>query len=153
MSYARRLTPLAVLALVGAGVTACVSATPGWTYTPAPPVTPAPSVVASGSPGGSAGASQAAGGVAISASNLAFEQTSVTAPAGKAFQITFDNKDPGVPHNVAIHKDSASGAEVFKGEIVTGPASKTYDVPALDAGTYAFVCSVHPTMTGTLTIK
>jgi plastocyanin len=153
MSYARRLTPLALLALVGAGLAACVSATPGWTYTAAPPVTPAPSVVASGSPGGSAGASQAAGRVAISASNLAFEQTSITAPAGKAFQITFDNKDAGVPHNVAIHKDSASGAEVFKGEIVTGPASKTYDVPALDAGTYAFVCSVHPTMTGTLTIK
>jgi len=26
-------------------------------------------------------------------------------------------------------------------------------VPALPAGTYAFVCSVHPNMTGTLTVK
>ena len=95
----------------------------------------------------------AGGAVAISASGIAFEQTSVSAPAGKAFQITFDNKDAGVPHNVAIHKDNASGAEVFKGDIVTGPATKTYDVPALDAGTYAFACSVHPNMTGTLTAQ
>jgi len=26
-------------------------------------------------------------------------------------------------------------------------------VPALDAGTYKFVCDVHPNMTGTLTVK
>ncbi len=104
-------------------------------------------------PAGAPAASEAAGGVSISALNVAFEQTSVTAPAGKAFQITFDNKDAGTPHNVAIHKDNASGAEVFKGEIVTGPVTKTYDVPALDAGTYAFVCSVHPNMTGTLTVQ
>jgi plastocyanin len=30
-------------------------------------------------------------------------------------------------------------------------ATATYDVPALAAGTYGFVCSVHPNMTGTLT--
>ena len=94
-----------------------------------------------------------AGGVSISAFGVAFEQTSVTAPAGKAFQIAFDNKDAGTPHNVAIHRDNASGAEVFKGEIVTGPVTTTYDVPALDAGTYAFVCTVHPSMTGTLTVQ
>jgi len=27
-----------------------------------------------------------------------------------------------------------------------------YNVPALKAGTYSFVCSVHPNMTGTLKI-
>jgi plastocyanin len=36
---------------------------------------------------------------------------------------------------------------------VTGPIIEIYDVPALPAGTYAFVCSVHPNMTGTLTVK
>ena len=45
------------------------------------------------------------------------------------------------------------GTEVFKGEIFPGVATKTYDVPALDAGAYAFVCTVHPTMTGTLTVQ
>jgi plastocyanin len=32
-------------------------------------------------------------------------------------------------------------------------ATKVYQVPALPAGTYGFVCSVHPNMTGTLTVK
>ena len=89
----------------------------------------------------------------VSALNVAYEQTDLQAPAGAPFQIEFDNKDNGVPHNVTIHKDSATGPEVFKGEIFSGPGKRTYDVPALDAGTYAFVCSVHPNMTGTLTVK
>ena len=42
---------------------------------------------------------------------------------------------------------------MFKGEIFSGVATKVYDVPALDAGSYAFVCTVHPTMTGTLTVQ
>ena len=159
MSHARRLSSLALVVIVGASVSACVTATPGWTYAPAPPVTPPPSAAPSGSAGGSPGASggpgasEAAGGISISALNIAFEQTSVTAPAGKAFQITFENKDPGTPHDVAIRKDNPGGAEVFKGEIVTGPTTKVYDVPALEAGTYAFVCTVHPNMTGTLTVQ
>jgi cytochrome c oxidase subunit II len=89
----------------------------------------------------------------ISAQNIAYEQSTLEAPAGKPFRIEFDNKDSGVPHNVSIHKDSPTGQEVFKGDIFNGPARKTYDVPALTAGTYSFVCSVHPNMTGTLTVK
>ncbi len=151
MFRAHRLSLLALVALIGASTTACVTSTPGWTYTPAPLVTPAPSGVASES--ASASASAAAGGVSISAVGVAFEQTGVTAPAGQPFQITFDNKDAGIPHNVAIHRGDANGTEVYKGEIVTGPSTKTYDVPALDAGTYAFACTVHPTMTGTLIVQ
>ena len=41
---------------------------------------------------------------------------------------------------------------MFKGDIVTGPTTVTYDVPALPAGTYTFTCTVHPNMTGTLTV-
>jgi cytochrome c oxidase subunit 2 len=89
----------------------------------------------------------------ITAEGVKFVQTSVTAPADKPFQIKFDNKDPATPHNVAIHDGSPTGAEVFKGEVFPGVATKTYDVPALKAGTYAFVCTVHPTMTGTMTVQ
>ena len=41
---------------------------------------------------------------------------------------------------------------LFKGEIVTGPVAVDYQVPALAAGTYQFVCTVHPNMIGTLTV-
>jgi mono/diheme cytochrome c family protein/plastocyanin len=143
----------------------------GWVdpnYTPAPGATPYPACwadefsqpAASGSPApssapGASGApseSQAPGGAVLqeSALNIAFEVASLSAPADTAFQIQFDNKDAGIPHNIAIH--DANGAELFKGEIITGPAQATYDVPALKAGTYTFVCSVHPNMTGTLTV-
>jgi cytochrome c oxidase subunit 2 len=89
----------------------------------------------------------------VSALNVAFEQASLTASAGAPFQIAFDNKDAGVPHNVAIHRDSPTGEEVIKGAIFSGPAKQTYDVPALNAGPYAFICTVHPNMTGTLTVQ
>ena len=118
--------------------------------TPAPAPSAAPG--ASGQPAPSGG--QAAGPtLQISAANIAYEQSSLEAPANTPFSIEFDNKDAGVPHNVAIHKDSPSGQELFKGDIFNGPDKRTYSVPALPAGTYAFVCSVHPNMSGTLTVK
>ena len=79
--------------------------------------------------------------------------TAISAPANAPFQIKFENKDPATPHNVAIHKDSPTGELVWQGEIFNGVETRTYDVPALPAGTYGFVCSVHPSMTGTLTVK
>ena len=77
----------------------------------------------------------------------------MSAPANVPFKIEFDNRDPGTPHNVAIHQGSPTGPEIFKGEIFPGPAKRTYDIPALQAGTYGFVCSVHANMTGTLTVN
>jgi plastocyanin len=87
----------------------------------------------------------------ISAQNIQFNTDHLEAPAGQAFVLEFDNNDPGVPHNVEI-KD-ANGASMFKGQIITGPAKASYQVPALAAGNYTFVCDVHPDMTGTLTVK
>ena len=97
----------------------------------------------------SAGASTPAGGLSEVAKDLVFQQTTLTAKAGTAFTIDFDNQD-SVPHNIAI-KDAA-GTTLFKGEIVTGK-KVTYDVAALAAGQYAFWCEVHPNMTGTLTVQ
>ena len=126
----------------------------GANASPPPPASGAPSGgPAPSGPAPSGGAGGVGPTLAVSAANVAFEQATLTAPAGVPFKIDFDNKDSGIPHNVAIHEGSAAGAEVFKGEIFPGPAKKTYDVPALTAGSYAFVCSVHPNMTGTLTVN
>jgi plastocyanin len=85
----------------------------------------------------------------IVAKDIKFQDTAVTVAAGKPLTIVFENQD-GAPHNVDI-KD-ASGAEVFKGDVVSS-TTVTYQVPALAAGTYSFLCDVHPDMTGTITVQ
>jgi cytochrome c oxidase subunit II len=87
----------------------------------------------------------------LAARNVAYSTNALQAPANAAFTIHFKNEDASVPHNTEI-KDAA-GASVFKGTIITGPAETNYAVPALAAGTYTFVCTVHPNMTGTLTVQ
>jgi plastocyanin len=110
---------------------------------------------ASDEPGASPAASPAAAAptgtvVPVAAKDLAYNTSALAAPADEPFTIRFANNDDGLPHDVQI-KD-ASGATVFAGDLVTGPATVDYQVPALKAGTYTFLCSIHPTMTGTLTV-
>ncbi|CAN5550254.1 hypothetical protein BH20CHL7_BH20CHL7_04970 [soil metagenome] len=131
----------------------CSSATPGWTYAPAPSVTPAPSVSAEPTNGGEPTEAPSGTAIEITALNIAFDTSTLTAPADESFQIEFANDDAGVPHNVAIHEGSPTGSEIWKGEIFNGVETRTYDVPALTAGAYGFICTVHPNMAGTLTAE
>jgi len=157
---------IASIALVTClSLSACVSsAGASWTFAPPPSITPPPA--ASGSPEASGAAPSAPAGsvapsapaasggtadVTITALNIAFTESSVNAPAGKAFTIDFDNQDASVPHDVYI-KDG-SGTQVFAGAIVTGPAQTMYNVPSLAAGSYTFFCSIHSNMTGTLVVQ
>jgi plastocyanin len=82
---------------------------------------------------------------------IAFVETSLSAPADQPFDLHFFNDDPSIPHDVAF-KDS-SGAEAFKGEVITGVADTVYKVPPLPAGTYQYICTIHPNMTGTATLQ
>jgi plastocyanin len=89
----------------------------------------------------------------IAVSVLGFDRQSMTVPAGVELTIDFQNPDTGVQHNWSLY-DPADGAEIYKGEILTGVASTTYTVPPLAAGTYDYVCDIHPqTMTGVLTAQ
>jgi cytochrome c oxidase subunit 2 len=115
--------------------------------TPPPPPSGGPG--GSGEPGGSGAPSGTV--VPISAQNIAFSTAALQAPADQPFTIDFQNDDTGVPHNIEI-KD-AGGAVAFKGDIITGVAEAQYQVPPLKAGEYPFLCTVHPTMTGTLTVQ
>jgi plastocyanin len=112
---------------------------------------PGASGPAAPAPGGGSGPPAPAADVTISAQNTAFTATSVSGPANKPFTIAFQNQDAGIPHNVDIKKPD--GSDAFKGEIVTGVTTKVYNVPSLPPGDYPFQCTVHPTMTGTLSLK
>ena len=101
------------------------------------------------------GASPAVGGggaVAVTAQNLAFSTKLIDLPDGQPSQIAFDNLDAGQTHNIGIYSDQGYTQEVFRGPGVLGPASATYSVPALSAGTYYFKCDYHPSMTGTVQV-
>lgn len=85
-----------------------------------------------------------------SAVNIQFEVRQLSVPADTPFQIEFENKDPNIPHNIEIKGNA--GEVLFFGEIFNGVETRTYDVPALPAGSYTFICTVHPNMTGTITV-
>jgi plastocyanin/mono/diheme cytochrome c family protein len=76
----------------------------------------------------------------------------LTAPAGVPFGIKFANTT-SLEHDVDIRL--ADGTVVQDNPITKPGETSTYTINALKAGTYTFICSVHPipAMTGTLTVK
>jgi plastocyanin len=89
------------------------------------------------------------------ARGIAFDKDCLAAPAGTAFTIAFDNQDAGIPHNVDIlsgpggtHLGGANGPS----DVITGVDQATYEVSALDPGTYYFQCDIHPNMHGTFVV-
>jgi plastocyanin len=128
----KRLIATLALATVALAAAACAPAN-------AAPGTPGPTVAADpNSP-------------VVVAKDLKFTTPDVTAPAGKAFALTFENQE-SAPHNVSIYTDSSASNRLFEGEIFSS-GSRVYQVPALAAGTYFFRCDVHQEMTGTIVAK
>lgn len=93
--------------------------------------------------------------VKITAEGLKFDVKELTVTADKPFGIDFTQKDSGVGgHNVDIRSQDGTTV-LFSGTVLNDPGETTYSVPALKAGTYTFICKIHPIpdMTGTLTVK
>jgi plastocyanin len=111
-----------------------------------------------GGGGGAGGGGQTGGGAAVTttvtAQGIAFDTSTITLAAGKPTTITFDNNDAGVQHNIAIYPSAQDLSKpLFRGDLVTGPGSADYQIPALDPGTYYFRCDVHPTMNGQVVVQ
>ena len=83
--------------------------------------------IAVGGGGGAGG-----GGLTGTAKSLAFSTKEIDLPAGQAVTLTFDNQDPGIPHNIAIYTDASKAKNLFRGAEFPGVASQPYDIPALD---------------------
>jgi glucose/arabinose dehydrogenase/plastocyanin len=92
--------------------------------------------------------------ITLTAEDLSFSATTLTAPAGSTVTMTFINKDANMPHNFALYTDSKATTTIFRGDPVTGPKTGSYSfvVPA-SPGTYFFRCDFHPElMTGTFVV-
>jgi plastocyanin len=107
--------------------------------------------------GGGGGGTSGGGGftTAVTASGIAFDVATITLKANTATTLTFDNKDAGIPHNIAIYPSASElTSPLFRGDIITGPATAEYRIPPLKPGTYYFQCDVHPTtMNGQVIVK
>jgi plastocyanin/predicted lipoprotein with Yx(FWY)xxD motif len=108
------------------------------TVRPTATPTPRPRATATASPTATSGTGATA---SVTIAGFAFVPASVTVAVGTT--VTWTNTDP-VGHTV-----TANGGSFGSGTIPTG-ASFSYKFGT--AGTYAFHCSIHPSMTGTITV-
>jgi plastocyanin len=89
----------------------------------------------------------------ISAQHDEFDKDCLAAPAKASFTIAFDNQDSDI-HNVSIYDKEHGDKPLFKGEVIYGPKSITYSVPAQAQGTYEFRCDPHAEfMIGTFIVR
>jgi plastocyanin len=101
-------------------------------------------------PGPSGG--EGGGGITVVAQGTTFDTSRIELPPGRPTTIRFENRDAGTQHNIAIYTNSSLDQELFNGELITGPATVTYQIPPLEPGEYYFHCIVHPPMNGTVVV-
>ncbi len=88
------------------------------------------------------------------AAGTGFDLTCVVVAADEKISVTFDNQDPGIPHNLSAYRDPSPADLLFtSGLPAAGPETQG---PApfgpFDAGSYYFQCDVHTNMNGTFVV-
>jgi plastocyanin len=86
---------------------------------------------------------EAEGATTLIIEDMAFMPTDLTVAAGDT--VTVINND-SLPHTVT------AGDGSFDTSTIAAGASGTFTAPT-EPGTYEYICSVHPSMTGTLTVE
>ena len=145
----RSRTPVALvaaLALAASGLAACGDDDEDSGASPPPPA--AAQTETTGAAGGGGGETVAV--AADPGGDIAFEQDSLTAPAGS---VTFEfTNEANIPHDFKIEKD---GEDVGGTEVITGATAEA--TVELEAGEYTFYCSVgdhrEDGMEGELTVE
>lgn len=78
---------------------------------------------------------------------LKFDPAEVTIQAGTTVRVTFENRS-SMPHNLTFQ----APISVATATVVEPGSSETVEFQAPDPGEYAFVCTLHPGMAGTLIV-
>jgi len=110
---------------------------------------------ASPTPSASAATSDAPSGATVevtvgtdTGAELKFDPGEVRVRAGADIRLTFENRS-SVPHNLTFQ----GPIKVATSTIVAPGTSETLEFKAPDPGEYAFVCTLHPGMGGTLVVE
>ena len=104
----------------------------------------APSATTAGTTAATSATTSAGGGGAnaVSIANFAFSPASITVKVGDS--VTWTNND-STTHTVTADDNSFSSGDLAPG------ATFSFTFPK--AGTYAYHCSIHPSMTGTVVVQ
>ena len=130
---------LATLAFIVILATAACSAAS--TAAPTAPPSVVPSAAAPSAAASPAAALPAAAGSAVTVANFSFQPATITVPVGTT--VTWTNTDS------AGHTVAADDGSFTSGTLGTGAMfSQTFST----AGTFAYHCSIHASMTGTVVV-
>lgn len=90
----------------------------------------------------------AAEGFQVSAQDIAFDVDVIEVIVGETTTVIFNNNDTGIPHNFHVQ----AGDVDAKTDIAPGPDTQSLEFTIDEAGTYTFICDVHPNMTGEVVV-
>jgi plastocyanin len=138
----RRLPVLAFSLFALVALSACASSTGGTTAPAASAPGAAPAGSAPAAAGGGCSTSSEAAAVTVNIQNFAFDPPEVTAAVGET--IGWTNAD-SAPHTATPDDGGCNTGNIAQ----NATAGLVFDA----AGTYTYHCSVHPNMTGTITIQ
>jgi plastocyanin len=130
---------------------------------PSPPVTTgtagSESSTTGASSGGSAPPKSAASGTAISIpagaatpGNPPYEPATITVSKGDVITVTNNDNAPHTATSGSGPEDPNSG-KLFDTSLIMAGESADIDTATLEAGDYAFHCTVHPFMKGSITVQ
>lgn len=93
------------------------------------------------------------GVLTLTAASTAFNAACLALPAGETTTVELVNND-SEPHDLAMYTDSSRSTQLWAAdEIADAGETVEYDLPALDPGTYYFLCTIHPGMNGSVVVE